>query len=142
MRIEFFRRLTIASLVLTWMNPLLSSEEQPEAVTEVVAPEQARTFSCWAYVKSKETDATSFVKDQTITDQGGEFYIHLEGTEYRIKLSQLIYGDSLPVLKLGVHQGESTKTIFYTWADPQAKLVGVNLGWMQVGCKLPTIRSN
>ncbi len=53
---------------------------------------------------------------------------------YSIELSRLTYAESkTPVLKLAVIEDASGKTLIYTWANPEATRIGINMGWLQIG---------
>ena len=102
---------------------------------------RARQFSCWLTQKNSDENADTkwkLERNAFLHDQGAE--LHLEGfnnEEYTLKLSQLLYGQkNLPILKVGLHRKGESKTISYSWADTNAKLLGINLGWLQGSCKI------
>ncbi len=56
---------------------------------------------------------------------------------YTIELARLTYQKtSTPILKLGVIDEASGKTIAYTWNEPDGRRLGINLGWFQAGVTL------
>jgi len=56
---------------------------------------------------------------------------------YSIQLAFLTYQNtSRPVLKLGLIDDKTGKTISYSWANPDAEMIGLNLRWAQVGLRL------
>lgn len=53
---------------------------------------------------------------------------------YAIQLAQLTYGNTgVAILKLGLIEQASGNTFTYTWTDPAATRIGINLRWLQVG---------
>ena len=62
-----------------------------------------------------------------VTESGDE-------TGYSLELARLTYQNTrVAVLKLGVLETETGETVAYSWADPEAVRIGINLGWMQAG---------
>jgi len=62
-----------------------------------------------------------------ITDQG-------EPTGYAIELARLTYQNTnTAILKLGIIDEASGKTLSYAWATPGADRIGINLRWIQTG---------
>ena len=63
--------------------------------------------------------------------------IRVENTADTIFLSQFTYsGNNTEVLKFGVHVTGEQKTKYYIWGSPDAKRLGLNVGWMQTGVTL------
>ncbi len=55
-------------------------------------------------------------------------------TGYELELARLTYQNTrVAVLKLGVLDAATGETVAYSWADPDAVRIGINLGWMQAG---------
>ncbi len=55
-------------------------------------------------------------------------------TGYRVELARLTYQNTrVAVLKLGILDSDSGETLAYSWANPGAARIGINLGWLQVG---------
>ncbi len=53
---------------------------------------------------------------------------------YSIELVRRSYPErKLSVLQLNVIEDATGKAIDYAWADPSASIIGINLGWLQVG---------
>jgi hypothetical protein len=53
---------------------------------------------------------------------------------YSLVLERLTYRDgNVPVLKLSVVDDSDGRTLAYSWANPEATRIGINLGWVQVG---------
>jgi hypothetical protein len=115
-------------------NALMGSIDGDKAKT--TSP--ARYFKCWAASKTSDNKWLSN-SNQVISDQGGAFFVGDKG-QYRVTLSQVVYGNDkqVPVLKLGIHQGHETKTISYSWVEPEGARIGINLGPVQAGCALLT----
>lgn len=104
---------------------------------------KARVFEGWtAILKSGEPQTAD--KDYAAEDYAGQtkIQIHDQGDivkindKYSVQLAQLKYKTGLPVLKLGIIDNTSGKTISYTWANPEAERIGINLRWIQVGFTL------
>jgi len=76
----------------------------------------------------------------------GQLDIHNEGqmvpfltgdgnrSGYSVELARLTYQASqIPILKLGIVEDASGKTLAYSWAGPNAARIGINLRWIQAG---------
>ena len=62
-----------------------------------------------------------------VTESGDE-------TGFSLELARLTYQNThVAVLKLGVLESATGETVAYSWADPDAVRIGINLGWMQAG---------
>ena len=59
-------------------------------------------------------------------------------SKYSVQLAQLVFqgASKTPILKLGVIENATGKTVSYTWANPEAERIGINLRWMQTGLTL------
>jgi hypothetical protein len=56
---------------------------------------------------------------------------------YTIELARLTYQNTqIPILKLGVIDEATGRTIAYTWNEPDGRRLGINLGWFQAGVTL------
>jgi hypothetical protein len=112
------------------------SDGQPLALRRV------RYFDGWAAIaRGGKTDV---LRDKWSGQKG--VIIHNEGqtlkilwddgkpTGYSMQLAQLTYqGTSVPILKLAVINDETGKSETYVWTNTEAKRIGVNMGWLQVG---------
>jgi hypothetical protein len=49
-------------------------------------------------------------------------------------LSQLRYGQKVPVMKLALYEAGKEQAFAYTWTEPESRKIGINLRWIQVGC--------
>ncbi len=103
---------------------------------------KARTFTCWMGVQNDEMESGwNFAANQTIHDQGGEIWMTKTGSNpermgIRIRNVQWPYGrgqDSLVIYAL--KEGQE-KAVSYAWSEYDAKLIGINLRWLQSGCTL------
>ncbi|HNU07438.1 MAG TPA: chromophore lyase CpcT/CpeT [Pyrinomonadaceae bacterium] len=101
---------------------------------------RARMFEGWtAVLKDGSTemrgedlpaDSWDGKRNLTIHDQGGRVAIN---ERFSAELSQLAYRNGTRVLKLGVVENATGKTVAYTWANEDATRIGINLRWIQAG---------
>ena len=64
-------------------------------------------------------------------------------TGYSVELARLTYQNTrVAVLKLGILDAETGETVAYSWANPGAGRIGVNLGWLQVGMTAEDIQAS
>jgi hypothetical protein len=107
---------------------------------------KVRYFEGWAAIKRGGKDAPADSKDW-IGMRG--ILLHNEGDRvqvvdaegkpvgYTIELARLTYQNTTtPILKLGVIDDASGKTVAYTWNEPDGRRLGINLGWFQAGVAL------
>jgi len=100
-------------------------------------------YKGWAsYIPSKviegsTDDEWAFIPIRNLHNEGDKVkLIDKEGvdTGYSIELSKLTYQNTrTAILKLGLIDNATDKTITYIWADTEAPRIGMNLRWMQVG---------
>ena len=104
---------------------------------------RARMFEGWtAILKSGETDLA--MQDAPADAYAGQtkLQIHDQGKtvkineKYSVQLAHLTYKSGIKVLKLGVIDNASGKTVSYTWTNPEAERIGINLRWLQAGFTL------
>ncbi len=106
---------------------------------------RTRNFTCWvaAPKTAKKADGSTdwaFMPGLKIHDQGGRLWTQTdEATPVKIglKLRSVVWptGTNKPALTLYVYKPDDLeKAVSYAWADPEAKLVGINLRWMQGSC--------
>ena len=59
-------------------------------------------------------------------------------SKYSVQLAQLVFqgASKTPILKLGIIENATGKTVSYTWANPEAERIGINLRWLQTGLTL------
>ena len=75
-------------------------------------------------------DAWDGQRSLTIHDQGGIIKIN---DKFSAQLAELTYKNGTKVLKLGIVDNVSGKTVAYTWTNPEAERIGINLRWIQAG---------
>lgn len=98
---------------------------------------RCRFFTGWAAVKREGTEEYDSTKDITIHDQGGSAFLTSGDKEYEIRLSQLVYqGSKIPVLTLAVYEKGNETSLAYSWTNPEAKRIGINVRWFQTGMTL------
>lgn len=97
---------------------------------------QARSYKCTSLLKKEDGSGYIRSKSDNMHDQGAKFYINEGERKFSIDLSQVIYGNSLELIKLGLHKGDEIPTMFYIWSDPDSKRIGFNMGWVQAWCNL------
>lgn len=104
---------------------------------------KARMFDGWtAVLKSGSTEmrgedapgeAWDGKQNLVIHDQGGTVKIN---ERFSAQLAQLTYKNGTRVLKLGIVENATGKTVAYTWANHDAGRIGINLRWIQAGFTL------
>jgi hypothetical protein len=105
---------------------------------------RARPFTCWVSVRRYADRANgeadwSFDRGLAIHDQGGRILVQPEGAPpVVIRMRNVVWpppSTNRPSLVLYVHRPESPdRAESYSWADPEARMVGINLRWMQASC--------
>jgi hypothetical protein len=104
---------------------------------------KVRYFTGWGGVKQagptadKEDDQWHFMRGIIIHNEG-EIYPILsaagEPSGYSVQLARLTeQSTGTQVLKLGLIEDASGYTVAYSWANPRAQRIGINLRWAQVG---------
>ncbi|MEO0410632.1 MAG: hypothetical protein AAF221_02170 [Pseudomonadota bacterium] len=127
----FGERLT----VLPYGLQLAATKERP-----ALPMTRANEFSCWVTLPRKNGEGWFFKAGVPLHDQGGETWVDTDETPPQrvgLKMRQAVwpYGRSRPSLVLYVHKPENPdKAASYTWANPQAERIGINLRWMQASC--------
>lgn len=110
----------------------------------IVRLNRARPFTCWISVRrfadraSGEAD-WSFDRGLALHDQGGRVLVRPDGAPpVVIRMRHVIWpppSPNRPSLVLYVHRPETPDVAeSYSWADPDARMVGINLRWMQASC--------
>lgn len=105
---------------------------------------RARPFTCWVSVRkfAAKPDGTadwSFTGGLTSFDQGGRMRISGQGEapDVSLRLRNVTWAQgsrNKPSLVLYVHKDDLERAESYSWASPDATLVGINLRWMQGSC--------
>ncbi len=100
-----------------------------------------RYFSGWIELPDPQQPGQTLRQAQLrIHDQGGLLPLHLEDLQYSVELTQLVYAKKIEIMKLAIYQepldsiNYHSRSIAYTWANPEAKRIGMNLrkissGW-------------
>jgi hypothetical protein len=108
---------------------------------------RARTATCWgaapkAVKKADGSEDWAGARDLKLHDQGGRVSFGGGTTgapEVVLRMRNVIWpsGPSRPSLVLYVHKPDAPdKAVSYSWADPSAKMIGINLRWMQASCTI------
>lgn len=106
---------------------------------------KVRYFKGWMGLKKQKVDPSAkddewfFVSDVRLHNEGQIFPLRdKEGNKvgYSIELAQLTYQNtSDPILKLALLKDNEEKSVTYIWAETNARQLGMNLRWFQVGLK-------
>lgn len=107
---------------------------------------KVRYFTGWGGVKQKGPAAAA---DDDAWHSTRELLLHNEGQRrpipaancgpsgYSVELARLTYQKTgTAVLKLGLIDDRTGETVAYSWADPGAERIGINLRWAQIGLTL------
>jgi hypothetical protein len=95
-----------------------------------------------AILKTGETPMTNkdFTADEydgktkvPLHDQGGTVKLN---DKYSAQLAQLRYKSGIWVMTLSIIENASGRKVAYTWANPEAEKIGINLRWVQAGFTL------
>ena len=109
--------------------------------------QRARTATCWGSVpkltkKADGSDDWYFVPGLKLHDRGGR--VQFGGGDSGappviLRMRNVVWptGTNKPSLVLYVHKPENPDHAeSYSWADPDAKRIGLNLRWMQASCTI------
>jgi hypothetical protein len=101
--------------------------------------ERARWLDCWTVQrKDGTTDEFDMVRGLAVHDQGHTVPIRHAGMpeRYSFDLARLrsVQGQ-VPVLRLAIFEAGNPQSIAYAWADRDAWRIGINLRYVQVGCR-------
>lgn len=112
----------------------------------LVEPQRARAFKCWASIprKAKKPDGSDdwwFKPGLMLHDRGGRVTATTDEAvpqSVTLRMRNVVWptGNNAPSLVLYVHGSDPDHAISYSWADPEAKRVGINLRTMQGSCTL------
>ena len=105
---------------------------------------KARMFQCWAGVlrRGATDEAESYFDPNVeIHDQGGLVWITTDETEpqtYGLKIRNVSwpYGNNRSSLVLYVYEPGNNKAMSYSWTEPSAERIGINLRSIQSSCTL------
>ena len=125
-----------------WLHVRLYSDQARGADVREDARE-VRWFGGWAAINGggQKADAASndwhMNRGVRIGSEGGRVELQWRDGNpagYSLALERLTYRDgNVPVIKLSVVEDSSGRVLAYSWANPQATAIGINLGWVQVG---------
>lgn len=108
----------------------------------------ARPFRCWVSIKRRTPrpdgrEDWSFHRDLALHDQGGRLLVPAEADNapaVQLRMRNVVWpapSPNRPSLVLYVHTPDQPdKAVSYSWADPGARMLGINLRWMQASCTL------
>jgi hypothetical protein len=135
------RRVTMQLSATQWL--LL---DQPKSAPAAAIPQRSRKvryFDGWVWFRNAGPGAAADDKDTSFT---AKISLHTEGqritlmrkdgseSPWALELATLTYQNTRrPVLKLGLVERASGKTISYTWSNVGALMLGMNLQWFQAG---------
>jgi hypothetical protein len=98
---------------------------------------RCRWFRGWAVIRRGEGEEYDVARDLLLHDQGGRIPLRSAGREYEIELAQLVYQSTkVPIMKLALYEKGREESFAYTWSDPEAGRIGINLRWIQAGFTL------
>jgi hypothetical protein len=117
---------------------LNSTTGQPTTVRK------GETFTCWistlkAAKKPDGKEDWTFAANLVTHDAGGRVVSAVEGAPaVELRLRNVVWpppATNRPSLVLYVHTPDQpNRAASYSWADPAAKLIGINLRWVQGSC--------
>lgn len=125
-------------------GPLPFAERTFELDGQRIDLRVARPFRCWVSVRRFADRAAgeadwSFDRNLVLHDQGGRVLVAPEGAPpVVIRMRHVVWpppSTNRPSLVLYVHRPDSPdRAESYSWADPDARMVGINLRWVQASC--------
>nr|WP_310525245.1 hypothetical protein [Polymorphobacter sp.] len=107
--------------------------------------QRARAFKCWASIPRKALKDGKldwwFKAGLMLHDAGGRVVASTDEAvpqSFTLRMRNVAWpsGNNQPSLVLYVHADDPDHAIGYSWADPVAKRVGINLRTMQASCSL------
>ncbi len=119
----------------------------PVASGIVTILRRARPVTCWGSIpkimkKPDGSDDWYFAAGLKLHDQGGR--VQFGGADTGappvvLRMRNVVWptGTNKPSLVLYIHKLETPdRAESYSWADPDAKRIGINLRWMQASCSI------
>ena len=107
---------------------------------------RARAFRCWAAVPKRAPRPDGAVdwwgaRNLVLHDQGGRVAIATDEAEpqrFELRMRRVVFptGPNQPSLVLYVHRPGEPRALAYSWADPGAVRVGINIRQVQASCTL------
>ena len=141
-----FPPLVVLPLKLTFDGDTLSTvtfADQARGATASIDARRIRFFTGWSAINGggpkmqKANQDWHARKDLRASNEGGRVPIRWRdgaASGYSIELVRRTYAErKLSVLQLDVIEDATGQTIDYAWADPSTSIIGINLGWLQVG---------
>ena len=113
--------------------------------SEQIKARRVTYYKGWIALSRQHLDETAdaddyiFLSDVRSHDEGFITPILDDGEEtgYAVELSRLTYQNTrTSVLKLGIIEEATGETFAYSWANPHAQRIGINLRWVQCGFTL------
>jgi hypothetical protein len=103
--------------------------------------QKARVFDCWTVLRKDGTDDQYDVaRGIRVHDQGHTVPVKGPGeapSRFSFDLARLRSAESrIAVLRLAVLEQGKAQSLAYAWAEREAGRIGINLRWLQVGCRL------
>ncbi len=123
----------------------LTSHAGADEAAEALRARRVHRYRGWAVLQRQrlepdaDPDDMIFMPDLRLHDEGYVVPITDDGREtgYAFELARLTYQNTrVSVLKLGVIEQSSGKTLRYAWTEPLSPRIGINLRWLQVGLTL------
>ena len=112
---------------------------------ETLHLQRARAWTCWASVprRALKNDKPDwwFKPGLALHDRGGRADVVTDETppqHFTLRMRNVVWpsGPNQPSVVLYVHDDDPDRAIAYSWADPEAKRVGINLRTVQASCSL------
>jgi hypothetical protein len=102
---------------------------------------RVRWFTGWAAVRKENSEEYGPAFRFELHDQGQTVPVPQpdgSASKYSVQLAQLVFqgATKAPVLTLKIIENATGKTVSYTWANPEAERIGINLRWIQSGLTL------
>ncbi len=138
-------------LKLTFDGELLTTTtfaDQARGSTASIAARRVRWFGGWSAVNGAGPQAKSnnqdwhTRQDLRLSSEGGRIPLRWRdgaASGYSLELVRRTYPErKLSVLQLDLIDDASGQVIDYVWSDPSTSIIGLNLGWLQVGLTAET----
>lgn len=105
---------------------------------------RARPFSCWVSVRkfAAKPDGSAdwtFANNLPMFDQGGRIAVLGKGVapDVELRMRNVTWAKGSrqkPSLVIYIHKDDPERAESYSWTSPDARLVGINLRWVQASC--------
>lgn len=105
---------------------------------------RARPFVCWVSIRKFADKADggadwTFANNLPVFDQGGRIAVPGEGLAPAVTLRMRNVtwargSRNKPSLVIYLHRDDPERAESYSWASPDATLIGINLRWVQASC--------